>query len=90
MARKVKGVFVHPSQVAGALQPRGLTRFQIVIERPGTSDTLLVRVESPEKSEQLREELSRALRQALGLDTAVELVAPGSLGDRVLEDRRQL
>lgn len=91
MARKVRGVFVHPGQVATVLQARpGLGRFQIVIERPGTSDTLTVRIETPAPGEPLREEMARALRQALGLDARVELVAPGSLGEKVLEDRRQL
>lgn len=82
-SRKVRGVFVHPSQVAKALE--GLAeKFQVVIERPGASDVLTVRIEG---AEERRGEAETRLKKALGLDVNVE--AGRVEGGRVV-DRREL
>ncbi len=76
-------MFVHPSQVAKALE--GLAeRFQLVIERPGASDVMTVRIEGAEEK---KEEASTRLKRALGLDVNVEI---GRVeGGRVV-DKREL
>lgn len=82
-SRKVRGVFVHPSQVAKALE--GLAeRFQIVIERPGASDVMTVRIEGAEERER---EAETRLKKALGLDVNIEI---GRVEGERLVDKREL
>lgn len=82
-SRKVRGVFVHPSQVAKALE--GLAeKFQIVIERPGASDVLTVRIEGTEEK---KGEAGVRLKRALGLEASVEV---GKVEGGRLVDKREL
>lgn len=83
-SRKVRGVFVHPSQVAKALE--GLAdKFQIVIERPGASDVMTVRVVGPAER---KGEAEARLKKGLGLDVRVEAVSTVE-GPRLV-DKREL
>ncbi|MEM3087043.1 MAG: AMP-binding protein [Halobacteria archaeon] len=82
-SRKVRGVFVHPSQVAKALE--GLAeKFQIVIERPGASDVMTVRIEGAEET---KGEAEVRLKKVLGLDVNVEA---GKVEGGRLVDKREL
>jgi len=83
-AVKVRGMFLHPNQLQQAVaRVAGLGRFQAVVTRPETRDTLTLRVELTDESADraaLTESLKAAVREScrLGLDT-VEFLAPGSI-----------
>jgi phenylacetate-CoA ligase len=93
---RVKGLFVVPSQVRGALsRVDGLGRFQLVVARPGRQDVLTVRVEhdGPAEARGARaEEAVRALKDGIRMTCEVELLAVGALGEDAPEvvDRREL
>ena len=86
---KVRGVAVFPSQVEEVLSRiDGLTpNYQIVVDRPGALDKLLVRVElSPKAATDvlsrlvvLQRRVEEELREALGVSASVELLEPGAL-----------
>lgn len=91
---RVKGLFVVPSQVQRALaELPELGRFQLVVDRPGSQDTLAVRIEhggaTPVRP-QLAEDAARRIKDAIRLRADVVLVDVGSLGDSapvVLDNR---
>lgn len=87
---RVKGLFVVPRQVAAALEPFRVGRFQLVIDRPDHRDHLVVRVEAPEASPGLAEGLATALKHHIRLSAEVQLCALGTFGtdDPVVVDRR--
>ena len=93
---RVKGLFVVPAQVAAALATVGeFGSFQLVIDRPGTQDTLLVRVEKPRATDGrtgLADRVVEALKDGIRLTCDVELVDHGRLGPDppVVVDRREL
>lgn len=73
-AVKVRGMFVHPRQIAEALEPGA--RFQAVVTRPGHTDEFTVRIEQPAApADQLRQRLQDLLK----LRVEVELIPPGTL-----------
>lgn len=85
----VRGINVFPSQVQHTLMgiPEVGEHFQIVVDRKGVLDTMMVRVELNEESftdnivklMEIRENISYRLKNALNISSAVELVAPGTL-----------
>jgi phenylacetate-CoA ligase len=89
---KVRGMFVHPSQLA-ELQRRHpeLKRVRLVVSRPGDLDVMTLRAEvEPEKRGALAAALVTTLRDLTQLRGEVELVEPGSLPNdgKVIEDSR--
>jgi phenylacetate-CoA ligase len=88
---KVKGMFVHPSQIAevGKRHPE-LTALRLVIRRAGEQDVMVLRAETASQAAGLSETVAATLQAATKLRGAVELVAPGSLPDdgRVIADER--
>ncbi|HDI46248.1 MAG TPA: phenylacetate--CoA ligase family protein [Candidatus Methanomethylia archaeon] len=86
---KVRGVAVFPSQVEEVLSRiDGLTpNYQLVVDRPGALDRLLVRVElSPRAATDvltrlviLQRRVEEELREALGVAASVELLEPGAI-----------
>lgn len=83
-AVKVRGMFLHPNQLRQAVArfPQ-LGRFQAVVTRPETRDTLTLKIElTSETADQaaLTDPLKAAIREIcrLGLD-AIEFVAPGDV-----------
>ncbi|MDI9643846.1 MAG: phenylacetate--CoA ligase [Candidatus Verstraetearchaeota archaeon] len=86
---KIRGICVFPSQIEGVLSNfEGLTPFyQLVVDRDGPLDRLLVRVEVSEdfKSDRLTEivdlqkRLEEELRDVLSISAAVELTEPRTL-----------
>lgn len=85
----IRGINVFPSQVEYTLMaiPEVGQHFQIVIERKGALDDMLVRVELTKGSfsdkindlMQIRKTVEHRLRNALNVAVDVELVEPGSL-----------
>jgi phenylacetate-CoA ligase len=85
----IRGINVFPSQVEYALMaiPEVGQHFQIVVERKGALDDILVRVELKTESfsdkitdlMQIRQKVEHRLRNSLNVNVNVELVEPGSL-----------
>jgi len=85
----IRGINVFPSQVEYALMaiPEVGQHFQIVVDRKGALDDMLVRVELTRESFSdkitdlmiIRERIEHKLRNALNVNANVELVEPGSL-----------
>jgi phenylacetate-CoA ligase len=85
----IRGINVFPSQVEYALMgiPEVGQHFQIVVERKGALDDMLVRVELTKGSfsdkindlMHIRQNVEHRLRNSLNVNANVELVEPGSL-----------
>jgi phenylacetate-CoA ligase len=85
----IRGINVFPSQVEYTLMsiPQVGQHFQIVVERVGALDDMLVRVELTKESfsdkitdlMQIRKNVEHRLRNALNVAVDVEIVEPGSL-----------
>jgi len=85
----IRGINVFPSQVEHALMgiPEVGEHFQIVVDRKGALDTMLVRVELKKEAftdnivqlMDLRERIAYRLRGILNIKAAVELVEPDTL-----------
>jgi phenylacetate-CoA ligase len=85
----IRGIKVYPSQVEHSLMqhPEVGNEFQLVVERKGHLDTMLVRAElKPEaftdniiELNALRERISNRLKNVLNVSANVELVQPGTL-----------
>jgi phenylacetate-CoA ligase len=88
---KVKGMFVHPEQVAAlAKRHPELGRVRLVIGRAGEQDTMTLRAESAASDPALAAAIGDTLQALTKLKGAVELVAPGSLandGKMIADDR---
>jgi len=88
---KVKGMFVHPEQVAEvAKRHPGLGRVRLVVGRAGEQDTMTLRAEAPSADAGLKAKLAETLQALTKLKGEVELVAPGSLPNdgKVIADER--
>jgi phenylacetate-CoA ligase len=88
---KVKGMFVHPEQVAEvARRHAGLGRVRLVVGRSGEQDIMTLRAEAPGDDVALRAKLAETLQAVTKLKGEVELVAPGTLPNdgKVIADER--
>jgi phenylacetate-CoA ligase len=88
---KVKGMFVHPEQVAEvAKRYPGLGRMRLVVGRAGEQDVMTLRAEAGVSDEGLKARLAETLQAVTKLKGAVEFVAPGSLPNdgKVIADER--
>jgi acyl-coenzyme A synthetase/AMP-(fatty) acid ligase len=88
---KVRGMFVHPGQVATVLKrfPEVL-RARLVVEGEMADDRMTLRIETaPDRD--LAQRVADAVREVTRLRCAIECVAPGSLPNdgRVIEDARR-
>jgi phenylacetate-CoA ligase len=89
---KVRGMFVHPSQVAEVLRRHpGAKRARLVIEGEMASDRLTLRIECDGAPEGLAERVAASLRDVTKLRGEVTLVPTGSLPNdgKVIEDARK-
>lgn len=91
---KVRGMFVHASQVAELLRrfPGPLGRARLVVEGEMAQDRMTLKVElSGAAPEGLADQLAAALRDITKLRGEVQLLPPGSLPNdgRVIEDARK-
>lgn len=88
---KVRGMFVHPSQVAEVLRrhPEAL-RGRLVISGERADDRMTLRAECAGAPEGLAAAIAGTVRDVTKLRAEVELVAPGSLPNdgKVIEDAR--
>ena len=77
---KVRGMFVHPRQLAQVLGNRpDVRRYQGVVTRIAHRDELTVRVEPAPSTQPDPDELAALLREVLKLRVAVEIVPAGTL-----------
>ena len=88
---KVKGMFVHPEQVAEvAKRHAGVGRVRLVVARSGEQDVMTLRAEAAEDAG-LKAKLAETLQAVTKLRGEVDLVAPGSLPNdgKVIADERK-
>jgi phenylacetate-CoA ligase len=89
---KVRGMFVHPSQVAEVVRRHPeLGRARLVVEGEMANDRMTLHAECALASDGLRDAVARTLRDVTKLRSEVELCAPGSLPNdgKVIEDARR-
>jgi phenylacetate-CoA ligase len=88
---KVKGMFVHPSQVADIVRrfPEVL-RARLVVSGEMANDQMALRVEARQPLQGLADRLAEAVREVTKLRGHIELLEPGSLPNdgKVIEDAR--
>ena len=87
---KVKGLFVHPEQVAEvAKRHAGVGRVRLVVGRAGEQDVMTLRAEAQDDAG-LKAKLAETLQAVTKLKGEVEIVAPGSLPNdgKVIADER--
>jgi len=89
---KVRGMFVHPSQVAEVLKRHPeVGRARLVIEGEMANDRMTLRAECGSASEGLTAALAGSLREVTKLRGEVAIVAPGTLPNdgKVIDDARR-
>ena len=89
---KVRGMFVHPSQVAEIVRRHpGLLRARLVVTGEMANDTMTLRVETGAAGEGLAQAVAATVRDVTKLRCDVEIVAPGTLPNdgKVIEDARK-
>ncbi|MGC2198692.1 MAG: AMP-binding protein [Stellaceae bacterium] len=89
---KVRGMFVHPEQVAEILRRhKSIIRARLVVDRPGSTDemTLLAEIGQPAEDPA---HIAETLQSVTKLRGSVSRVAEGSLpaDGKLIEDRRRL
>ncbi|WP_413204861.1 phenylacetate--CoA ligase family protein [Rhodospirillum sp. A1_3_36] len=87
---KVKGMFVHPEQIAEVVKRHGeVLKARLVVTREGINDQMTLRCEAA-GAEGPGEAIAETLRALTKLKGAVVFVAPGSLPNdgKVIEDAR--
>jgi len=89
---KVRGMFVHPSQVAAVLKRHSeVLKGRLVVDSADNQDLMILRCEiSGEPSETLRTAIAESIRDLCKLRGQVEFDAPGSLANdgKVIDDIR--
>jgi phenylacetate-CoA ligase len=89
---KVRGMFVHPSQVADVLRRHpALLRGRLVVDGEMANDRMTLHVETAARDEGLAEAVAGSVRDITKLRAEVQLAAPGALPNdgKVIEDRRK-
>ncbi|NWG76368.1 MAG: AMP-binding protein, partial [Rubrivivax sp.] len=89
---KVRGMFVHPSQVAEIVRRHPeLGRARLVIEGEMANDRMTLKAEVAGGAEGLAQAVAATIRDVTKLRSEVALVAPGSLPNdgKVIEDARK-
>jgi len=91
-ATKVRGLFVHPHQVAEVLRRHGLARGRLVVANEAGEDRMTLRVESDGDAQaDLAARVEATLRDVSKLRGEVRFERPGSLPNdgKVIEDSRR-
>ncbi len=89
---KVKGMFVHPSQVADVVgRHPEILRARLVVVREGESDHMTLRCEVADGDLGLAEAVAGTVQELCKLKGGVEFVAPGQLPNdgKVIDDQRE-
>jgi phenylacetate-CoA ligase len=90
---KVKGLFVHPSQVAAvALRHPEIRKARLVIDNPEGNDRMTLQVEVEDNRSSHAEAIIASIREVTKLRGEVAFRAPGSLPNdgKVIDDVRKL
>ncbi|OZI15721.1 AMP-dependent synthetase [Bordetella genomosp. 7] len=88
---KVRGMFVHPSQVAEVLARHPeITRARLVVSGETGSDRMMLQAESSEQSEALARRVAESVRDITKLRADVQWALPGTLPNdgKVIDDVR--
>ncbi len=89
---KVRGMFVHPGQVAAIVRrfANEVLRARLVVEGEMADDRMTLKLECAAAPQGLAERVAEAIREVTKLRGDVQIVAPGSLPNdgRVIEDAR--
>ena len=88
---KVKGMFVHPSQVATVLARHGdVGRARLVVDNAGGQDRMVLHCEVASPSDALQAALVASIREVTKLRGEVAFLAPAALANdgKVIEDLR--
>jgi phenylacetate-coenzyme A ligase PaaK-like adenylate-forming protein len=91
-ATKVKGMFVHPAQVAEvARRHPQIIRARLVVDNPGGDDRMTLHVEVRGSESTHAEAIIASIRDVTKLRSEIALCAPGALPNdgKVIEDRRK-
>jgi phenylacetate-CoA ligase len=91
-ATKVKGMFVHPAQVAEvAKRHPEIARARLVVDNPGGADRMTLHCEVRAPREGLERAIAETLREVTHLRGEVALRAPGELPNdgKVIEDAKK-
>ncbi len=89
---KVKGMFVHPGQVAEVVRRHPeLKRARLVVDNPGLTDRMTLHCETEAGSEALATGIATSIRELTKLRGEVAFCAPGSLANdgKVIDDVRK-
>jgi len=89
---KVKGMFVHPEQIAAvAKRHPEIVRARLIVTNPDSNDLMTLHCETV-AAESLTQVVAESLRELTKLRGEVRLVAPGSLPNdgKVISDERKL
>jgi phenylacetate-CoA ligase len=88
-ATKVRGMFVHPHQVAEVLRRHGLQRGRLVVENAGGEDRMTLRVEGEARAD--AQSVEATLRDVMKVRGEVRYVPAGSLPNdgKVIDDARK-
>jgi phenylacetate-CoA ligase len=89
---KVKGMFVHPSQVAAVARRHGeVRRTRLVVERHDNRDEMTLFCEADGPGDGLAVAIEQSLQAVTGLRGRVTLVGAGELANdgKVIDDRRE-
>src|SRR5262249_50682937 len=91
---KVKGMFVHPGQVADAMKRHPeVRRARLVVSGDEKGDVMTLHAEVPDGTDStIAQHLAESLQATTKLRGAVQLAAPGTLPNdgKVIEDTRKL
>lgn len=88
---KVRGMFVHPSQVAAVLKRHPeLIKARLVVTQRDHQDHLILRCEQRGASEDLHDAVVASMRELTKLRSEVELIAEGDLpkDGKIIDDQR--
>ncbi len=90
---KVKGMFVHPAQIAEVLKRHPqVKKARLIVDRVNDNDAMTLRCELPVADAALARAMGETIHALCKLHGTVEFVAPGSLPNdgKVIEDVRKL
>jgi phenylacetate-CoA ligase len=90
---KVKGMFVHPSQVATIVSRHPeIVKARLVVDNPEGNDRMTLHVEVPADASRQSDALAASIRDITKLRGDVAFRAPGELPNdgKVIDDKRQL
>jgi phenylacetate-CoA ligase len=89
---KVKGMFVHPSQVAEVVKRHGeIAKARLIVDNPGGADRMTLHCEVAAGSETLKAAIEASLREITKLRGEIAFRKPGELPNdgRVIEDTKK-